>query len=231
MFGMWQDFFHTLALSAHVKASRSCREAYIACFPPARDEAVCCEQAEDSKLAKDMKSQGWLPTEAFVPPIRVPGPLLPSAGMPGALEMLRKWQIRIGSDSEPGLGLDGFCRDDAASGAPDDLILPFLYQSNGGRDPGRCGVFQYFGLAAEAARLHITSYVFVHFYSGHRRHGDLQHQIDMQANVSGLHLFCISIDLCLAKQHSDLTCPATKAFWISKMRSVTGVGDWWGSQL
>ena len=40
------------------------------------------------------------------------------------------------------------------------------------------------------------------------------------------HIFCISVDLCLAKKHSDLTDEDTKAFWIHKMRQghILGVG-------
>lgn len=79
---------------------------------------------------------------------------------------------------------------------------------------------QQFGLAAETARLHITCFVFIHFFSGYRRRDDLQHWIEKQTMVNGKHLFCISIDLCLAKtRNSDLTDEQTKQYWISKMRS------------
>lgn len=61
--------------------------------------------------------------------------------------------------------------------------------------------YQQFGLAAEAARLHVTCFIFVRVFSGYRRDGDLQHCIENQLEVNGKHLFCISIDLCLAKKH------------------------------
>ena len=99
-----------------------------------------------------------------------------------------------------------------------------IYQSPGGSDAGKCGVFQQGSLAAKAARLHVTCYVFMHFYSGFRRQGDLQHNIEMQAQAFGVHLFCISIDLCLAKRHSDLTCDKTKGFWMDRMKKGQIVG-------
>ena len=71
--------------------------------------------------------------------------------------------------------------------------MPFLMQ------PGKANVFQQFDLAAEAARLHVTCLILIHFYSGYRRVGDLQHCIENQTLINGKHLFCISIGLCLAK--------------------------------
>ena len=99
-------------------------------------------------------------------------------------------------------------------------------QTNGGHLQGHAGVFQQYGLAAEAARLHITCLVFIHFFSGFRRSGDLQHCIEHQAVEEGRHIFCISVDICLAKQHSDLTDSKTKQFWISRIQSgqILGIG-------
>ena len=79
-------------------------------------------------------------------------------------------------------------------------------------------MYKQFGLAAEAARLHITCFVFVHFFSGFRRRGDLQHCIESHEIVGEQQIFCTSVDLCLAKKFSDLTDADTKEFWIKKMR-------------
>ena len=94
----------------------------------------------------------------------------------------------------------------------DDHILQFAMHTNGGSDVGKAGVFQQFDLVAEAARLHVMCQFFFHFCSGYRAEGDLQHSIEGQAIVDGKHLFCISNDLRLAKQHPDLTDQKTKNF-------------------
>ena len=76
------------------------------------------------------------------------------------------------------------------------------------------------------ARLHIKCYLFVHFYSGFRRAGDLQHCIEAQQTFEGATLYCLSVDLCLMKQRSDLTDPATCQFWKDQIHSgqVLGCG-------
>lgn len=94
--------------------------------------------------------------------------------------------------------------------------MPFLMQTNGGRVPGEAGVFQQYGLAAETARLHIKGFIFVHFFSGFRRKEDLQHCMENHNIVGEKHIFCISVDLCLAKQHSDTQMKAAKPFGLIK---------------
>eukprot|EP00435_Cladocopium_sp_Y103_P048270 s546_g14.t1 len=220
-----KKFFSRCRLLAHVKAVVVCRASYISCFCPAPSEVVDAAAAEDLQYASELRAQGWLPTKAFLPPVRVFGPYLPLQGSEGAANMQRRSGLRNGTVAGDE-GLDGFHVVDSGSAHSSGDILPFLYQSYGGADPGKCGVFQCCDLAAEAARLHVTCYIFIHFYSGFRREGDLQHCIEHQATISHQHLFCISIDLCLAKQHSDLTSSQTKAFWIDRMRSgqILGVG-------
>eukprot|EP00435_Cladocopium_sp_Y103_P062110 s101_g23.t1 len=220
-----KKFFSRSRLLAHVKAVESCRASYIGCFCPAPLEVVEAAEAEDMQYASMLRAQGWLPTKAFLPPTRVFGPYLPLPGSDGAAEMQRRSGVRNGTEVGDE-GLDGFNVAESAPERSECDILPFLYQSYGGADPGKCGVFQRCDLAAEAARLHVTCYIFIHFYSGFRREGDLQHCIEYQATISQQHLFCISIDLCLAKQHSDLTNSKTKAFWMDRMRSgqILGVG-------
>lgn len=155
--------------------------------------------------------------------VHMPRSCAPKAGYPlrllylqsGCLGLYCLLEALIGNEE----GLDGFLQKDIDNECSDDTILPFLYQSSGGSKEGKRRVYQQFGLAAEAARRHITCYVFVHFYSGFRRHGDLQHHTEMQAAVTDAQIFCISIDLCLAKANSDHTCGKTKAFWVERMRS------------
>ena len=73
-------FFAHPRLLAHVRSSVHCRSSYVDCFPPAADEVVESAQEADSAYAQELRSKGWLPTKAFVPPIRVSGPLLPAGG-------------------------------------------------------------------------------------------------------------------------------------------------------
>ena len=108
----------------------------------------------------------------------------------------------------------------------DDEIIPFLGQVPATGDPGQVGVCQQYGLAAEAALLHIKCFVFVHFYNRYRREGDLQHLLEAQFISEEAQIYCLSIDICLAKRQSDLTDDKTKKFWIDQVckGQVLGVG-------
>lgn len=158
--------------------------------------------------------------------IRVCGPVLPECGTDGAAAMKAKWHNRIPVSGRAFEGLDGFCELSSLGSEQEDEFVPFLMQTNGGRVPGEAGVFQQYGLAAETARLHIKGFIFVHFFSGFRRKEDLQHCMENHNIVGEKHIFCISVDLCLAKQHSDLTDESSKTFWIGKMKSgqILGIG-------
>ena len=220
-------YFNRPRLLAHVHASLYCKNTYLACFAPASEEDVDRVEAEEREAARTLRAAGWNPTKAFLPVIKVCGPPLPESGTEGAVAMKMRWQSRIQVMGRAYEGLDGFCEQtDLPAEETEVEILPFILQSNGGKVQGHAGVYQQFGLAAEAARLHIKCYLFIHFFSGHRREGDLQHLIESQEVVDGKHLFCISVGLCLARSHSDLTDETTKQFWISKMRGgqILGIG-------
>jgi len=221
-----RKFFSRPRLLAHTNASQACREAYFACFVPAAEEDVEQLEQDERERTRMLRAQGWSSSKAFLPVTRVCGPLLPGSGTAGAASMQARWRVRIPEAGCRFEGLDGFCEQADGKRAEEIEILPFLLQTNGGRLQGDAGVFQQFGLAAEAARLHITCLTFIHFFSGFRRAGDLQHCIENHEIVGHCHVFCISIDLCLAKKHSDLTDSDTKAFWIGKMRQghILGIG-------
>ena len=219
-------FFNRTRLLAHVGASVACKDSYLACFVPAAEQDV--EQIEqlEKEQSRALKAQGWLPSKAFLPVTKVNGPFLPKCGTEGAAVMRAKWHHRIPVAGRAFEGLDGFCEHSDEAQQAETEILPFIMHTNGGQIQGEAGVFQCFGLAAEAARLHIHGFLFVHFFSGFRREGDLQHCIEDHAIVGTDHIFCVSVDLCLAKKYSDLTDTDTKKFWISKMRSgqILGIG-------
>ena len=221
-----KKFFSRARLLAHVHASTGCKDTYLACFVPASEDFVCQVEEEERNVARDLRAQGWRPSKAFLPVIRIYGPPLPESGTEGSVIMQTRWQTRIQVTGRAYEGLDGFCEHSSQEGDVKVEILPFIMQSNGGRAQGHAGIFQTFGLAAETARLHVNCFLFVHFFSGHRRTGDLQHSIESHEVCGCQQIFCISVDLCLAKSHSDLTDEATKQFWIGKMRGgqILGIG-------
>ena len=103
--------------------------------------------------------------------------LLPPAGSQDAAYMHLKWSQRnpiAGSGFEQ---LQGHALTKHEAPEPrvvlfDDDLPAFVYQSPPGMNPGD-GRFSLHGLAKETARLHIRTQVFVHFFSGYRRRGDL----------------------------------------------------------
>ena len=221
-----KKFFSRVRLLAHVAQSEHCKESYLACFAPASEEEVQLLEQEEREQARALRAQGWHHTKAFLPVTRVHGPTLPESGTEDAALMKAKWLSRISVTGRAFEGLDGYCDQTPTQEAAEIEIVPFLFQSNGGRDPGEAGIFQQFGLAAETARLHVKGFLFIHFFSGYRRVGDLQHCIESHDIVGDKHIFCLSVDLCLAKEFSDLTDERSKQFWTEKMRSgqVLGVG-------
>ena len=102
----------------------------------------------------------------------------------------------------------------------------YLVSSEGGKLVGDGEVFAIDGPSARSMASSIVSRVFVHFFSGYRREGDLQHQIDNHVVAGRLHIFCISIDICLAKAFSDLTEPESMQWWKARLLSgqVIGIG-------
>lgn len=64
------------------------------------------------------------------------------------------------------------------------------------------------------------------FFSGYRRQLDVHWQVENRIVGNGWQVFCLSIDLCLCKEHSDLTSKAAYDWWIGKARDgyVIGAG-------
>eukprot|EP00435_Cladocopium_sp_Y103_P068330 s1096_g31.t1 len=211
---------------AHLTTSHECAQVYKACLPPAPEAVVEQIEAEEREIARTLKMQGWHTTKAFLPVLKIPFAELPPADSEGAALMLSRWSERNGEQGNAFNNLEGYATLDQNDTANDDNIVPFLGQTFGGRIAGHGGVFQMAGLSSLHAQVYIKSLVFVHFYSGFRRTGDLQWQIENFQVVENVHLFCLSIDLCLAKEHSDLTNADTKAFWLKQIRvgNLLGLG-------
>ena len=91
-----------------------------------------------------------------------------------------------------------------------------------GRDD-RCAMHR---LARLHAILHIRTLCFVHFFSGYRRHGDLQACIDSHWVQGATQLFCLSIRYCLQNEDGDLTSKANQRWWQDRVLSgaICGVG-------
>ena len=221
-----KKFFSRTRLLAHTGASKACKDSYFACFVPAAEEVVEQTECEEREQMRVLRAQGWSASKAFLPVTKISGPLLPGSGTEDAATMKARWSVRICENGRAFEGLDGYCEHEIETPDHKVEILPFLLQSNGGTIPGEAGIYMQFGLAAEAARLHINCFLFVHFFSGYRRRGDLQHCIENHEIIGNQQIFCISVDLCLAKEFSDLTDADTKEFWIQKMRQghVLGIG-------
>ena len=184
-FACGKKFFQRSRALAHVTAVPRCRDAFFSCFVPAAEDIVASIAAEDLEYARLQKQQGWRATKAFLPVLRIPMPCLPAADTPDAALMQQRWSARTADPGGAFHFLEGYCTTPAVLQDQEDVVLPFLGHTPAGRDPGKAGTFQIFGLAAETARLHIKCYLFVHFYSGFRRAGDLQHCIEAQHTLEG----------------------------------------------
>ena len=77
----------------------------------------------------------------------------------------------------------------------------------------------------------MRSYISAHyalciFFSGYRRHGDLQACIDSHWVQGATQLFCLSIRYCLQNEDGDLTSKANQRWWQDRVLSgaICGVG-------
>eukprot|EP00435_Cladocopium_sp_Y103_P014689 s445_g3.t1 len=230
-----RDFHHRARLCAHLRTATQCLERIRASFPPLTREAMATLNEEDRIRALQMRQQGWLPTKAEQPVVRAYGPSLPPAGSVDATLLSQKWIARNGTDADhPFMQLAGCCLnpvegvEDAVPECPsaelDEVV--FLVHSDEGHIHGDLGVFSMTGLARLHAVLHIKTLCFIHFYSGFRRVGDLQHQIEAHHVQGVYHVFCLSVDFCLHGETSDLASHRNRQFWTKQILggAVLGVG-------
>lgn len=224
-------FTHRARLANHLKAVDECFSRVRACFPPLRQEMILELAEEDKVHARSMKEQGWLGTKALVPVIRAFGPRLPPRDSADSRLMLQRWTARRSPDNQPMFeALEGFCveiGDDSVNQIIEDAdVIPFVMVSNGGDMQGSMGQFAMHGLARLHAALHIRTLCFIHFFSGHRRRGDIQHQIEARWDYENTQIFCVSVDFCIQKGGGDLTLESSKQFWLERIYSgaICGAG-------
>ena len=222
-----KKYFCRARAIAHVQANERCMRAYVDCFPPLTDAEAQILDDTDRSYAHELKQHGWHPAKAFRPPLRIPCPCLPVAGSEGAQEMKGKWEQRTDTLARGFEHLIGECVgqvDAEISQEQHDQMLSFVGNSASGRHAGALGVFQADGLTRVCAQVQFRSRIFLHLFSGYRRQHDLQQQLE-SLSQEGQQIHCVSIDICLAKDHCDLLCDKTVGFWKDKMKEgwIAGV--------
>lgn len=101
----------------------------------------------------------------------------------------------------------------------------FLFQSDSGWNAG-FGRLAVGGLAHQYSLLHLKVYVFVHFYSGYRRPGDIHQVLEERALRDHVALWVISVDMCMQKDQADLGTASALRFWKARVLSgqIIGLG-------
>lgn len=79
-------------------------------------------------------------------------------------------------------------------------------------------------LAKEYAILNVKSLVFVHFFSGYPRHGDLHALLEHRQVSPGVEVFVVSVDMCIQHEQGNLIAPAAHAFWEKRIGSGQVIG-------
>ena len=221
-----KKFFQRHRALMHVQAVETCWNTLTACFPPAAEDDIDALDEQDRSSAAQLKADGWKPTKAFVPPRRLPMPLLPPAGTEDARLLLQKGQAR--SDNGP-RGFENLQAIRAPAAGPtagaNDSMPAFLVQAYGGQQAGDLGIFGNHGLSALCAQVTMKTRIFLHLYSGHRREDDLQAQLERLRLPDG-QVHCISLDICRMKDNMDLTSRSAVHFWKCKISDgwICGVG-------
>eukprot|EP00435_Cladocopium_sp_Y103_P075451 s29_g58.t1 len=225
--GKW--YHHRKRLIEHLKDVSSCLDVLQHCFPPLDDACVQQFDLDDHQHTLQMRAEGWWSTKALLPVRRIPCPLLPPAQSAEARLMLARWSARVECPGSAFDALQGRQIGVHPVESPEVRLfaqdLPaFVFQSAAGPNAGN-GRFSLRGLAREYAILHIKALVVVHFFSGYRRNGDL-HQILEQRVFGRLHVFLISVDMCMQRIQGNLATSKALQFWVRAVDTgqVCGAG-------
>lgn len=217
-------------LIEHLRDATLCLQTLQHCFPPLADAVVLAYDAEDHEVTLSLRAQGWNASKALAPMRKLHGPCLPPPGSQAAADMHAKWSIRNPVAGSAFSHFQGHAMAAAEADAPKVIFfaedLPaFVFQSESGMNHGD-GRFSLGGLARETALLHVRAQVFVHFYSGFRRPGDLHDLLEHHVFDQGHQLFVLSVDMCLQRERGDLASSTSLNWWLSRIRSgqVCGAG-------
>ena len=209
----------------HLEYSHRCFETYAACFGPLDDETVQALNDRQVEENARLKAQGWRPSKAFIPVTRLVGPALPPPQSEEASLMLQKWYER----HTPGIGFLGLAGRCQPAVPPSDLCShqeaeSFVMNAYGGPLHGTLGCASQEGLAFLQAQVQTKAYFFIHFFSGYRRVGDLQHHIEYSFAEQDFQVYCVSVDICLCREQFDLTSHSAFQFWLSKAKDGYLIG-------
>ena len=178
---------------------------------------------EDRLHNRQMKQDGWWATKAFAPVVPVSGPFLPACHTEDAALMKRRMTERCGPGSSAFRSLQGrqaveSTENNETSWWKQDKWTAVIMQSHQGLSQGD-GQFANEGLSSLYAKLHIRCFAIVHFFSGYRRTNDLHQVIQQIALQADLHIFMISIDICMQRKAADLSEDGNVKFWIDRIKS------------
>ena len=127
-----KKFFQRHRALMHVQAVDSCWNTLTACFPPASEADIDILDEQDRDAAAQLKAEGWQPTKAFMPPLRLAMPLLPAAGTADASALLAKWQARADDAPRAYENLQAIRTSSTSTSHPElDAIPAFLVQAYG----------------------------------------------------------------------------------------------------
>eukprot|EP00435_Cladocopium_sp_Y103_P043513 s216_g12.t1 len=212
------QIFHTRKrLSIHLEKTDRCYSVVQACWPAMPSAEVQLLDDADKIVESKLRKDGWWAAKAFQPAMQTLGASLPPADHPGSKIMFDKVAARRPPDTEAYSQLQGRQIQTMPDQEPElwwtTSDLPaFVMQSMQGPDKGG-GAYSMGGLARQTALLHVRALVIVHFFSGYRRSGDIHDVIDQFVTPSGAHIFTISVDLCMQRQHADLATDASLKWW------------------
>ena len=217
--------YHT---PVHLDHNPGCTAKLDACFGPMADDAVEALSDQLREHTAAYKVDGWQSTKAFCPVVRVLGPHLPPIGSQASMEMRAKWDAR----REAGCrfqSLQGFAvgPDREVPGPVDpssEPVVSFVMNTYGGTVVGQLTCAQDYGLSFLCAQINVRSLFFVHFFSGYRRRGDLQHWLEDEIVGEGYRIYCVSVDICLCKGNFDLTDEQSLGFWLGKAKQGYVIG-------
>ena len=223
--GKW---FHARSrLTMHLRDAETCLSTLQHCYPPVTDEALAMLDAEEKETTQCMRKDGWGATKALLPMRRVQGPLLPPAGSPEARQMLEKSTHRNGSGCVAAQQLQGRQAGPVEEQTGVHVFAAdfpaFVMNCPAGFQKGD-GAYDLTGLAQEYALLNLKSLVFVHFFSGFRRRGDLHQHLEHRVVAPGLEIHVISVDLCLQREQGNLLTQQAHDFWQGRIANGQVIG-------
>ena len=143
--------FHTRARAiVHVEMNPRCMQCYRACMVPMDEDTMAVVEAADKECRWKMQQQGWKPTKALVPVMKMVGPTFPPPHSEEADEMKAKWAARICSVNYT-LGLQGFSAGQIEEKQDHDVGPSFILDSPERRIAGHAGCAQQRGPSFIAA--------------------------------------------------------------------------------